>query len=137
MQGERLDVLAADWFPGDAASVRYARDFVRGVLSEDSPRLEEILVMVSEVATNAVRHTASGGEEGWFDITVCAIGDGVRASVGDSGGSSVPQMPRDGAEPDAMIGGRGLRIVDQLADRWGHSGEELGRVVWFEIIYAR
>jgi len=84
-----------------------------------------------------VRHTASGGEEGWFDITICAIGDGVRVSVGDSGASSVPQIPRDGGEPDVMTGGRGLRIADQLADRWGHSGEELGRVVWFEVSYAK
>jgi anti-sigma regulatory factor (Ser/Thr protein kinase) len=137
MQSERLDVLAADWFPGEAASVRYARDFVRGVLGEGWPRLDDVLVMVSEIATNAVRHTASGGEDGWFDITVCAIGDGVRVSVGDSGGSSVPRIPRDGGEPDVMTGGRGLRIVDELADRWGHSGEELGRVVWFEVIYDK
>jgi serine/threonine-protein kinase RsbW len=136
VQGERLDVLSADWFPGEAASVRYARDFVRGVLCEGWPRLDDILVMVSEIATNAVRHTASGGEDGWFDITVCAIGDGVRISVGDSGGSSVPQIPHASEAPDVMTGGRGLRIVDELADRWGHSGEELGRVVWFEVIYG-
>jgi two-component sensor histidine kinase len=42
--------------------------------------------MVSEIATNAVRHTASGGEDGWFDITVCAIGDGARISVGNAAG---------------------------------------------------
>ena len=29
--------------------------------------------------------------------------------------------------------GRGLRIVDALADRWGAGGDELGRVVWFEV----
>ena len=88
MQGERLDVLAADWFPGEAASVRYARDFVRGVLGEIWPRLDDVLVMVSEIATNAVRHTASGGEDGWFDITRSArSGTGCASRVGDSGGS--------------------------------------------------
>ena len=30
-------------------------------------------------------------------------------------------------------GGRGLRIVDALAAKWGHAGDELGRVVWFEV----
>jgi hypothetical protein len=34
---------------------------------------------------------------------------------------------------DALTGGRGLRIVDTLADRWGHGGDELSRVVWFEV----
>jgi hypothetical protein len=32
-----------------------------------------------------------------------------------------------------LAGGRGLRIVEMLADRWGHAGDELGRVVWFEV----
>ena len=30
-------------------------------------------------------------------------------------------------------GGRGLRIVEALAARWGHAGDELGRMVWFEV----
>jgi hypothetical protein len=32
-----------------------------------------------------------------------------------------------------LTGGRGLRIVDMLATKWGHAGDELGRVVWFEV----
>jgi hypothetical protein len=32
-----------------------------------------------------------------------------------------------------LTGGRGLRIVDMLAAKWGHAGDELGRVVWFEV----
>jgi hypothetical protein len=30
---------------------------------------------------SAVRHAASGGEECWFDITACAIADGLRVSA--------------------------------------------------------
>jgi hypothetical protein len=32
-----------------------------------------------------------------------------------------------------LTGGRGLRIVDALASKWGYAGDELGRVVWFEV----
>jgi anti-sigma regulatory factor (Ser/Thr protein kinase) len=133
MQTDRLAPLAADWFPGDAASVGQAREFVRGVLGEAWPGLDDLLLMVSEVASNAVRHTASGDDGGWFDLTVSAAGYAVRIAIADSGSSSEPRIPDNGADPDVLTGGRGLRIVDALAARWGHSGDELGRVVWFEV----
>ncbi len=88
--------------------------------------------MVSEIASNAVRHTASG-DYGWFDLTVSAAGCTARVEVADGGGLSEPRLPDNGGELGALTGGRGLRIVDALADGWGHSGDELGRVVWFEI----
>jgi serine/threonine-protein kinase RsbW len=132
VQAERLAVLAADWFPGEAASVREARKFVAGVLGADWPGLSDILVMVSEIASNAVRHTASG-DGAWFDLTVSVTGDTARVSVADRGSSSEPRIPDDGGHTDALTGGRGLRIVDMLANGWGHSGDELGRVVWFEV----
>jgi anti-sigma regulatory factor (Ser/Thr protein kinase) len=133
MQTERLAVLAADWFPGHAAAVGHAREFVRGVLGDAWPRLDDLLLMVSEVASNAVRHTASGDPGGWLDLTISAAGSAVRVAIADGGGSSEPQIPDGGGEPDVLTGGRGLRIVDALADRWGHTGDELGRVVWFEV----
>ncbi len=42
-------------------------------------------------------------------------------------------MTDDGGELGVLTGGRGLRIVDALADGWGYGGDELGRVVWFEV----
>jgi serine/threonine-protein kinase RsbW len=133
MQTERLAVLAADWFPGEAAAVSQAREFVRGVLGSAWPRLDDLLLMVSEIASNAVRHTASGDDGGWFDLTVSAAGLAVRIAIADGGGSSEPQIPDGDKEPDVLTGGRGLRIVDALAAKWGHTGDELGRVVWFEM----
>lgn len=132
MQAEREAVLAADWFPGQPASVRQSREFVRGVLGECWPSLDDVLVMVSEIASNAIRHTASG-DDGWFDITVSVTGRTARVTVADRGSSTEPRIPDDGGNSDALTGGRGLRIVDTLADRWGHRGDELGRVVWFEL----
>jgi len=133
MQTERLTVLAADWFPGETVGVGQAREFVRGILGSAWPRCDDLLLMVSEVASNAVRHTASGDGGGWFDLTIAAAGFGVRIAIADGGGSSEPRISDRGGEPDVLTGGRGLRIVDALADRWGHTGNELGRVVWFEV----
>jgi len=132
MQAERLAIAAADWFPGEAASVGKAREFVRAVLGVQWPGLDDVLVMVSEIASNAVRHTASG-DNGWFDLTVTAAGDTVRVEIADRGSSSEPRIPDDGGELGVLTGGRGLRIVDALAGGWGSRGDELGRVVWFEV----
>jgi anti-sigma regulatory factor (Ser/Thr protein kinase) len=133
VQAERLAVLAADWFQGQAAAVGQARDFVRGVLGSTWPGLDDLLLMVSEVASNAVRHTASGDSSGWFDLTVSAAGYTVRIAIADGGGSSEPLIPDGSGEFGMLTGGRGLRIVDALADRWGYTGDKLGRVVWFEL----
>lgn len=131
VQAERAAVLAADWFPGEAASVGQAREFVRGVLGDCWPGLDDVLVMVSEIASNAVRHTASG-DDGWFDVLISVTGWTARVAIADRGSSSEPRIPESDGSLDEMTGGRGLRIVDTLADRWGHGGDELGRVVWFE-----
>jgi serine/threonine-protein kinase RsbW len=128
-------MVAADWFPGEAAAVGLARDFVAGVLGPGWPGLDDVLLMVSEIASNAVRHTASGDGGGWFDVTVSADGYKARVEITDRGSSSEPRIPDDdgGLGAGVLTGGRGLRIVDALADGWGHGGDELGRVVWFEI----
>jgi serine/threonine-protein kinase RsbW len=132
VQAERLDITAADWFPGEAAAVGQARDFVRAILGAQWPGIDEVVVMVSEIASNAVRHTASG-DNGWFDLTVTASGHTARVEIADRGSSSEPRIPEDGGESGVLTGSRGLRIVDALADRWGSRGDELGRVVWFEV----
>ena len=136
MLAEGPAVLAAEWFPGEAAAVGLAREFVAGVLGADWPGLDDVLLLVSEIASNAVRHTASGDHGGWFDVAVALDGHTARVEIADRGSSSEPRIPGDdGGElgVDVLTGGRGLRIVDALADRWGHGGDELGRVVWFEI----
>jgi serine/threonine-protein kinase RsbW len=128
-------LLAATWFPGEAEAVGQAREFITAALGPHWPRLDDAQLMLSEIASNTVRHTASGDRSGWFDVVVSKSGDTVRVAVADRGGSSEPRMADDGGELGAgvLTGGRGLRIVDALADGWGHHGDELGRVVWFEI----
>jgi anti-sigma regulatory factor (Ser/Thr protein kinase) len=136
--GPLVEVVCGS-FPGQAEQVGKARRFIRDVLGQDWPRLDDVLILASEIASNAVRHTASG-DGGIFEVSVAvfAAADTVRVAVTDQGGSSEPVIAHRsdaGAGLAAMpAGGRGLRIVDVLADRWGYRGDELGRTVWFEIV---
>jgi len=124
--------LAEAWFLGQASAVPQARRFVAGVLGEDFPVLDEVLLLVDEVAANAVRHSASG-DGGEFEVSVWLNEGAVRVEIGDQGGESEPRLGGANLPADALTGGRGLRIVDALAAKWGHAGDELGRVVWFEV----
>jgi anti-sigma regulatory factor (Ser/Thr protein kinase) len=127
-----VPVLAQRWFTGHASAVGQARRFVASVLGEDFPGLDDVLVLVSEVASNAVKHSASG-DGGAFEVAVAVSGESVRVEVGDQGSASEPRLADDELPADVLTGGRGLRIVDMLAAKWGHAGDELGRVVWFEV----
>ena len=124
--------MAQSWFSGRTSSVPQARRFVAGLVSEDFGAREEVLLLVSEVAANAVRHGASG-DGGEFEVAVSVTAGLVRVEIGDQGGASEPRLTGQDGPADALTGGRGLRIVDALAAKWGHAGDELGRVVWFEV----
>lgn len=77
---------------GRAENVRQARRFVAHLLGGDWPRLDDVLTLASELASNAVRHTASGvGGQFEVAVAVCAAGNRVRVQVADQGGSFVPR----------------------------------------------
>jgi anti-sigma regulatory factor (Ser/Thr protein kinase) len=129
---ERPAVVGACWLAGRPSSVGQAREFAASMLGRSWPGLDDVLLMTSEIASNAVRHTASADASG-FDVTVAVSEHGVRVEIADKGSSSEPRITDAGGEPDLLTTGRGLRLVDALADRWGYDGDELGRVVWFEV----
>jgi anti-sigma regulatory factor (Ser/Thr protein kinase) len=113
-------------FPHDAQSVPAARRFATSVLSDASPdTLEAIELMVSELATNCVRHTDSG-----FDLTITRIGQDIRVEATDHAGGT----PTMGSPAPTDPSGRGLKIIDMLAARWGvRPDEPKGKTVWFTI----
>ncbi len=113
-------------FDDTQASVGGSRRFVASAAADADPAvLEAIVLMVSELATNAVVH-ASGG----FTVRVERDGAGIRVTVTDGGsGRPVVRDPSD-REPH----GRGLRIVDELSDEWGTEiTASQGKAVWFRI----
>ncbi|MEW9531914.1 ATP-binding protein [Microbispora sp. NPDC049125] len=112
-------------FLGSPASVTEARRFITIFLSQWTI-VEAAELIVSELATNAVRHTASGRFGGRFLVSIQAEPDQVWLGVIDEGGPFAPTvMPASDEE-----GGRGLLLVSCLADSWGVYGDETGRTVW-------
>lgn len=115
---------------GNRESVRTAREVVRGLLSDPTRRSEpDLLLVVSELVTNAIVHTA-----GPVQLSLSLTDGRARVEVGDP--SPDPPVKRS---PDRRAGsGRGIVIVDRLARSWGWSPRpEGGKVVWCEVDLAR
>lgn len=111
-------------FLRSAGSVGKARDFVASAVGVGE-RAEDIRVCVSELATNALLHGTPRGRE--FRVRVAVDEGAVRIEVHDAG-DALPRLLTP-AETDDR--GRGLQLVDALADDWGVSDRPgIGKVVW-------
>ena len=108
-------------------NVRAAREFVAGALEEQGFEgdSEVVLLLASELVTNAVRHAATP-----FEITVDVEDGGVRVAVIDGDVDHAPQVRHPGPED---TNGRGLLLVDQLAAVWGSNRVARGKSVWFTL----
>lgn len=89
------------------------------------PVEEPALLVLSELMTNAVRHARVRGRD--VESRFVRLEDGVRIEVHDA--SNTRPVPTS-ARAD-LCGGRGLVIVEAVADRWGVSARRgPGKVVW-------
>jgi serine/threonine-protein kinase RsbW len=121
------------FYPRARRSVPAARDFVRTALADWSvlERADDILLCVSELATNAVRHGVPAGRG--FLLYVALDAEGVlRIEVHDSGDGE----PRLRTGNDQAENGRGLLLVDVLADTWGVGERVPGKIVWCQFNVA-
>jgi anti-sigma regulatory factor (Ser/Thr protein kinase) len=106
------------------SGVRSARRFVASALEEWGARpTEDIVVVVSEMVTNALTHG-----RGQVRVVVERRDGSVRFEVSD-GSAVMPMVRQVAAEAPS---GRGMRIVEQLADRWGAEVHPEGKTVWVE-----
>jgi anti-sigma regulatory factor (Ser/Thr protein kinase) len=119
-------------FSGHAEQVAAARRFVGSAIQGDGPARDVSRLLVSEAATNALLHSASG-DGGSFAVEYLISNDLLRVEVHDGGGPSGPR--RRVHHPESMTG-RGLDLFDALSDRWGVDGSPDGRTVWFELDLA-
>lgn len=119
-------------FPGQPARLAEVREFAAAVLA-GCPARDTLLTCVSELAANAIAHTASGAG-GVFAVEVSRPADGSAVvAVTDAGGPGEPSV-RDVDE--LAEGGRGLALVAALASRWGHhAAPGGGRTVWAEVTW--
>jgi serine/threonine-protein kinase RsbW len=118
-------------FPGRPEQVSRARQFVASVLA-GRPEADEAALVVSELCTNAVQHSASGGPDGMFAVTVRRAADRSRISVQDMGSMSQPAISSHAGLDDLEFG-RGLVLVAAIAKEWGSARNRLGWLVWAEL----
>lgn len=99
---------------------RYVRGALGGTDEELSARAE---LVASELATNALRHGGGG-----LHVAVRATGSSVRIEVTDAS----PSAPRPRRPATDDPGGRGMLVVDAVADDWGVEPSPTGdgKVVW-------
>ncbi|MGW1586943.1 ATP-binding protein [Streptomyces sp. NPDC002386] len=149
----------------DPAEVGRARRWARSRLSglgigADEPLAETLVLLVSELVTNAVVHT---GRPAVLRLSLPGRPPGARTGAAAStavetgAGATEATGPAGAAEPDASAtvrlevadtssrapvprcaggdatGGRGLALVDCLADRWGWHPEGSGKSIWCEL----
>ena len=119
-------------FIGQADQVAAARRFVASAIQAGGPARDVSRLLVSEAATNAVLHSASGNG-GTFSVQYLISDDLLRVEIHDAGG---PTSPRRRVHHLESMTGRGLDLFDALSDRWGVDGTSTGRTVWFELDLA-
>ena len=107
------------------ASVGQARSLVRESLAGfDGDARDVALLLTSELVTNAILHART-------QVQLGVLVDGGRAlvCVADRLPESPALSPR--AHSHDRPGGRGLALVEDLADTWGTTTYTGGKTVWF------
>jgi anti-sigma regulatory factor (Ser/Thr protein kinase) len=133
--GERASVLLSS----DPRSVGIARGFLRETLAEwdvDEDPIDTAQLCLSELVTNVVMHAGTTCE-----LTVRLEDETLTVVVRDLGGAA--ERPGDYApvelgedEDPLQVAGRGLMLVDALADRWASEHDVTGTTAWFALDLA-
>ncbi|MEU0861046.1 ATP-binding protein [Streptomyces griseofuscus] len=90
-------------------------------------RVNEAVTLISaEFAANAVRHGRVPGRD--FHLRLAGGEDVVRLEVSDTLTERLPERRAPSGE-----GGRGLILVEALADKWGVAPRRPGKTVWAEV----
>jgi len=115
-------------YPGTAFSVRRVRADL-AALVQGYPVADDLILLASELATNAVLHSRSGHPDRTFTVQMTLYpGDYAWVDVIDQGGTWTEDKYDDEH-------GRGLGIVATVAGNgnWGIDGDERSRAVWFRL----
>jgi anti-sigma regulatory factor (Ser/Thr protein kinase) len=92
----------------------------------DPPLMETLRLLVTELVTNSVRHTAAD-----FVTLKVAVGkSAVLTEVADAGPSLEPESVEQAGDEDT---GWGLFLVQRLAQSWGVKHDGPLKRVWFEL----
>lgn len=115
-------------FTNTPTAAREARAALAGLRTRlDAEVVDDMTLLVSELVTNSHRHGELGPGAA-ISLRVVSEGDVVRVEVEDPGSARTPAIRNPSNE-----GGWGLRIVENMASRWGTARTRTGTVVWFEL----
>ncbi|MET9804872.1 ATP-binding protein [Streptomyces sp. NPDC006368] len=126
----QLPYLCEAFYRRERRSVRAARRFAAEALDRWGivERAEEVVLCVSELATNALVHGVPPGRGYRLCLRRLSEGLRLRVELHDSGDGAVRAQ-----QPDARSeSGRGLLLVAALADAWGVGERNPGKIVWCE-----
>jgi anti-sigma regulatory factor (Ser/Thr protein kinase) len=116
-------------FAPDPSEVFAARHFVLCVLEGWGLEMEDVPLLVSELATNAVLHARSD-----FEVTVIRSPQSIRVEVFDQN----TRLPSFAVAPTDAYSGRGLMLLRGLSTNWGvESHSDIGKTIWFEVEVPR
>lgn len=121
----RATEVRAD-FPPDPASAGQARRFLDTTLRtwKCDALIDIAVLLVSELVSNAILHAGTSVR------VVIKLADGrMRVEVRD--GSA--RGPATKHYSSMATTGRGLVLVEELADDWGVDASRAGKTVWFEL----
>ena len=126
-----VDLAGPQALPHTVEAPRLARRYLASMAAAwPAGVLEVAVLLTSELVTNAVTH-------GRRPVELRLIDDGNQIKVEISDGDPQPLPGEANRPPATQQSGRGLLIVDNLADRWGcrlHRAPP-GKTVWFELSY--
>ena len=119
-----MDVLELE-LPRSTSGPRTARHAITSLCDgrADPDVLEDVRLLVSELASNAVMHGS-----GSVVLRASVEQDRLRVELVDQGSGFARQMHKHGVP---RVGGWGLEFVEKLSDRWGV--REGSTHVWFEL----
>jgi PAS domain S-box-containing protein len=114
--------------PGDPQALRHARQMIRTAVREwgARDRADDIELAADELITNALMHTEGAAV---VTLRLVTVPDRrLRVEVEDTSSA----LPRRREPESAGVSGRGLLLVEGLADRWGVEARGGGKCVWSE-----
>ena len=118
-------------YPGTIDQARHVRaDLARVAIA--CPVADDLVLLASELATNAILHSRSGNPARTFAVRVKLYpGDYAWVEVADQGGVWLQD------EHDEERG-RGLNLVAAIAGdgNWGIDGDNASRAAWFRLDWA-
>jgi anti-sigma regulatory factor (Ser/Thr protein kinase) len=123
---EGAEILLDPASTSPAEARRFAR--ASGCTEHAAEILDDALLLISELVTNAVKHGAPT-----ILLALECDGDGLRVRVRDG----APDLPQPRSAPEDSEDGRGLTLLAAIADAWGMEPivdeHGPGKALWFEL----